>query len=182
MNTSSPAKVNRILEELVANTDAVVGWSARRAGIDSHPPPSVDNAPSNTHDQRMSDVTRDELDAKLGRTEARVEASLSRIDGDLREMRAEMREGFRGVRHTQTISAGFIAILVAIGLAGTGYVLSRIDGLDRRMDALPSQISAELRDITSTLSEAITAAGNRQPVIIQVPQQAPTAPPEPPPE
>jgi hypothetical protein len=64
-----------------------------------------------------------------------------------------------------------IGILVLIVL----YGISRIDQLDDRMSALPNQISADLRDISKTLAESITAAKQQAPQVILMP--SPIQPP-----
>jgi hypothetical protein len=73
-----------------------------------------------------------------------------------------------GLRHSQNMmlgSVGLVAALVAVVAAfviGFGiYELQRIDALNDKVNALPGQISTELRDLTKTLADTITAA--RQP-------------------
>jgi hypothetical protein len=59
------------------------------------------------------------------------------------------------------------------------YGISRIDSLNDRVNALPNQISGDLRDITKTLAESITAAKQQPPQVILMPspaQQAPAVP------
>jgi outer membrane murein-binding lipoprotein Lpp len=109
-------------------------------------------------------------------------------------------EGAReGLRHSQNLVIG-AAFLVALILVGLGiYELQRIDQLSDRIDQLsdrigqvstrvtnlPGQISGDLRDLTKTLAESITAAKQTPPQVIRVPAPAraptltPTIPPAP---
>jgi hypothetical protein len=73
-----------------------------------------------------------------------------------------------GLRHSQNMilgSVGIVAALVAVVAAfvvGFGvYELQRIDSLNDKVNALPGQITGEIRDLTKTLADTITAA--RQP-------------------
>jgi hypothetical protein len=80
-----------------------------------------------------------------------------------------------GLKHGQT------QLLVAVGLVaafvvGFGiYTLQRIDNLADKVNDLPGKISSELRDVTKTLADGITAAKQTPPQVILMP--APQLPP-----
>src|ERR1700736_4213995 len=70
-------------------------------------------------------------------------------------------EAVQGLRHGQNVVLASQAVVVAtvIGLAASMivfgiYFLQRLDSISDRVNALPSQISAELRDVTKTLAES----------------------------
>lgn len=77
-----------------------------------------------------------------------------------------------GLRNSQNLTVGAVvgvgAILVALGV----YTLQRIDSLSDRVNALPFEISSELRDITKTIADVIIATKQ-----VQQPPPSP-APPE----
>ena len=89
---------------------------------------------------------------------------LSRVEGII-----------QGLQHSH--SQMFVSIvLVATTMIGLSiYILTKIDGLTDRMNALPGAISSDLRDITKTLAESITAAKQQPPQVILMP--APVTPP-----
>ncbi len=88
-----------------------------------------------------------------------VGARLGRLEG-----------AFEGMRHSQnmlgvTIGIGFtivVAILVFLG----GYVLVRMDQLTDKVNDVPDKINAEMRDITRTLADSITAAKQVPPQVL----------------
>lgn len=88
-----------------------------------------------------------------------------------------------GLRHSQNLTIGATvgvgAILAAVVVGFGIYTLQRVDALADKVNALPGQISAELRDITKTLAESITAAKQAPPQIIVLPAPNPS-PPQPP--
>jgi hypothetical protein len=75
----------------------------------------------------------------------------------------------------------FLAAIVLAALAFLGDQITHVDGrveaLQTKVDALPGQISSDLRDITKTLAEAITASKQQPPQVILVPTPAPPAQP-----
>jgi hypothetical protein len=84
-----------------------------------------------------------------------------------------------GLKHSQNVMLGAIGLLVAIVVGLGVYGITRLDQLSDRVNSLPGQIGAELRDITRTLAESITAAKQQPPQVIllpAVPQQTPTPP------
>jgi hypothetical protein len=69
-----------------------------------------------------------------------------------------------------------VGAIIAAFVIGFGiYSLQRIDTMNDKIVALPAQINTDLRDITKTLAESITAAKQQQPQIILMP--APAMPP-----
>jgi hypothetical protein len=103
---------------------------------------------------------------------------------EMNERLARVEEAIVGFRHSQNIMLGGLGLIVAIlvGMTGIGaifsfYLLGRIDTLSDRVTALPSQINSELRDISKTLAQSITAAKQTPPQVILMP--APTLVPTP---
>jgi hypothetical protein len=87
-----------------------------------------------------------------------------------------------GLKHSQNMllgSIGLVGALVAVVAAfviGFGvYTLQRVDAVNDKVNALPGQISSELRDLTKTLADVIIATKQMQPPPIP-PQQSPSPP------
>jgi hypothetical protein len=97
---------------------------------------------------------------------------------DMSERMTKLEGAFEGLKRVQDITVlsvvGVGAILIALML----YSLNRIDVLSEHINKIPSEISSDLRDITKTLAESITAAKQQPPQIILVPapQQQPPKP------
>jgi hypothetical protein len=88
---------------------------------------------------------------------------------------AKLEVAIKGLRDSVNVVLAVAGLLVLIPL----YGISRIDSLNDRVNALPNQISGDLRDITKTLAESITAAKQQPPQVILMPspaQQAPAVP------
>ena len=84
-----------------------------------------------------------------------------------------------GARHAQNMTLGVLGLTVALGVGFGVYILQRIDQLDGKVNALPDQINANLRDITKTLADSITAArSDRQPTVIVLPPPSPQTNPD----
>jgi hypothetical protein len=101
-------------------------------------------------------------------------------DGDMNYRLASLEASMDGLKRIQDITVlsvfGVGAILVAIMV----YMLmqqdqsrDRIDRLSDKMNELPGKINADLRDITKTLAESITAAKQQAPQVILLPAPAP---------
>jgi hypothetical protein len=104
-------------------------------------------------------------------------------DGYIPEMneRVSKLEGQQeGLKQSQLILLGAItmvsAILIALGLwivSETKDLSKQLDtkteALSNKVEALPNQISNQLRDLTQTLSSAITASKQQPPQIILMP-------------
>jgi hypothetical protein len=109
---------------------------------------------------------------------------------DMTQRLSRMEGALEGIRHNQTITFSAVALVSAIVIAVSSYSLvrigalearfdglgarfdSRIGTLERRVDELPARISADIRDITSTLSQAITASKQMPPQVIVIPPAA----------
>jgi len=90
---------------------------------------------------------------------------------------------FGGLKRIQDMTVLSVLGVGAIVIALLIYGLTRIDQVSERVSKIPSEISADLRDISKTLAESITAAKQQPPQVILMPapqQQAPQAPPPPP--
>jgi hypothetical protein len=82
--------------------------------------------------------------------------------------------------HLAALAGSFATVLVAVGIV-FAILLSLWNKVDQQGDQivqLPSKISSDLRDITRTLAEAITASKQAPTQVIMVP--APVPPPMPP--
>jgi hypothetical protein len=84
-----------------------------------------------------------------------------------------------GLKHGQNIMIGGVGLVAAFVIGFGVYTLTRVDQVGDRVDKLsdkvnelPEKISSELRDITKTLAEVITAVKQTQ-----QPQPPPPAPP-----
>ena len=90
------------------------------------------------------------------------------------------------IRFTMQIGIGLAALIatatglmLTVTLLRTDRLEDRAARLDEKVNALPGQINQNLQSLTQTLSGAITATqGNRPPVIIIPPPQAPHEPPK----
>lgn len=77
----------------------------------------------------------------------------------------------------QTITFVVLAILASVGIAMIGYTIKRVDDVNEKLSGLPKQIGSELRDITKTVAESITAAKQQAPQVILLPAPAPVPTP-----
>lgn len=94
-----------------------------------------------------------------------------------------------GLKHSQNMMLGGVGLVVAMlaivagVVVGFGiYELQRIDQVSKEVGDLPGKISGDLRDITKTLSEAITAAKQAPTQVIMVPAPLPPPTPQPRPQ
>jgi hypothetical protein len=94
----------------------------------------------------------------------------------MNERVAKLEVAVKGLRDSINIMLAVVGIVVLILL----YGVARIDQLNDRVTALPNQISTDLRDITRTLAESITAAKQQIPQVILM--QPPSNPIQPPPD
>lgn len=138
-----------------------------------------------SHDSSMSNLTRDELDAKLDRTESRVDAALARLEAQFAEFRGEFRAETRSNSRMQHLILAVIALLAVAVTASMGLLLETATSsetrLNARMDRIEGQVEAlpaELRGIADSITSAITATQSGQPqtIILQWPSEPP--PPE----
>jgi hypothetical protein len=99
------------------------------------------------------------------------------IGYDMSDERIGRLEGaVEGLRHSQNMLAGLIALVAAFVIGFGIYTLQKIDGLDDKVNKLPGQISSDIRDITKTLAEVITATKQQTPQVILMPPPSPPAP------
>ncbi len=97
--------------------------------------------------------------AKLEDGFARLETGMARLEGAV-----------EGVRHSQSMTLGAVGILAALAIGFGVYMLQRLDTLTGQVNAIPDQINSNMRDITKTLAESITAArASQPPTVIVVP-------------
>lgn len=130
-------------------------------------------------------VLLDEI--RRGNAEAEKEATgiLSYGDGDggsgnMNERLGRLEGELGGVKHGQNMLLGGLGVIVALlailgaFIVGFGvYNFQKVDQTNARLDklaektnALPGKISSDLRDLTRTVSESITAAKQEPPKII----------------
>jgi hypothetical protein len=100
-------------------------------------------------------------------------------DPDMSDERiGRLEEAVEGMRHSQNLTIGATvgvgAILAAFVIGFGIYILQKVDTLDDKVNKLPAQISSDIRDITKTLAEVITATKQQPPQVILMP--APSAP------
>jgi hypothetical protein len=111
-------------------------------------------------------------------------------DMELRERVAGLEGAFRGVasameslRQSQNVLVTAVIGVGALLFALQIYSLQRIDRMDDKISSLtekvnevPGKIGTELRDITKTLAESITAAKQAPPQVILMPAPQPAPP------
>ena len=83
-----------------------------------------------------------------------------------------------GLRHNQSILLGAIGLVLTVVIGFSVYGLNRLDQLNSRVTELPGKISSDIRDITKTLSEAITASKQAPPQVILLPGPDPRGSPQ----
>lgn len=98
----------------------------------------------------------------------------STFDDMSNERLAKLEGVVEGLRHVQSVTLTLVGLIVALVIAFGTYTANRLDAINGRVAELPGKISSDLRDITKTLSEAITAAKQTPPQVILLP--APDAP------
>lgn len=152
-----------------------------RAAVDLAPSTETphDSESNTANPKTMSELTRDELDAKLERTEARVEAAIARLEsqfgelrGEIGEIKGEMRAEARHNSRLHQITWAVISIFAVLAIGGAGFVFegmnARTDRIERQVDALPT----ELRGIADSITSAITATQSGQPPVIVIERPA----------
>jgi|ERR1700732_942928 len=90
------------------------------------------------------------------------------------ERLAKLEGSFGGVKHAQQMTLVAIGLLATFVIGFGIYELQKIDALNDKVNDLPGKISADLRDITKTLAEAILAAKQQPPQVILVPAPQPS--------
>lgn len=99
---------------------------------------------------------------------------------DMSERVSKLEGQIGGLEHGHHLllgGLGLIAGLVAIVLVLAVYTQQKVDQVGTEVSALPGKMSFELRDITKTLAQSITAAKQAPPQVIfmQAPAQQPPA-------
>jgi hypothetical protein len=88
------------------------------------------------------------------------------IPSDMSERVARLEAAVKGLRDGINIVLAVVGVVVLILL----YAITRIDTVNDRVNALPNQISADLRDIVKMIAETSTAAKQQPPQVILVPE------------
>jgi hypothetical protein len=93
------------------------------------------------------------------------ETHISGMDGRI----GRLEGAIEGMRHSQNLMIGIVS-LVALLVVGFGvYGLQRMDQINDKVAALPGQISSDLRDLTKTIADSITASKTAVPQVILMP-------------
>lgn len=162
------------------------GSNVRGEGLAPNPQPPHDSDDAATDDKAMTDLTREELDAKLDRTESRVDAAIARLETQFGELKSDVRYTYR----MQQWTMGLVSLVVAMGVGGFVLMASlitsvedraadRMDRVEGRLEAsqqrLEEQMNAlpgELRGIADSITSAITAIQSGQPPVIVIERPA----------
>jgi hypothetical protein len=88
------------------------------------------------------------------------------FDAMSNERLAKLEGAVEGLRATQSVLLGAIGLVLTVVIAFGVYTVNRLDALSNRVNDLPGQISSNLRDLTGTLSQAITATRQQNPQVI----------------
>jgi len=134
-------------------------------------------------------VQLDFLRRKLAATEALLERQTILVDSigsgpgppepEMNERLAKLEGIVDGLRSMQTVTLSVLALTVTLVIAFGVYGQKRVDDLSDKISGLPGQISKDLRDLTNTLSSAITASKQQPPQVILMPISPQPQPPEP---
>jgi hypothetical protein len=111
-----------------------------------------------------------------------MNARLGKLEGEISGLKHSQNIHLAALVGSFAIVLGAIGIVVALVLALSTKVDQqgdKIEKLAERQIELPGKIGAELRDITKTLAESITAAKQTPPQVILLPAPQPPTPPAP---
>lgn len=174
-------KIFRQAEEIARlSTETLLRGMPEGASVESGPSLDLASTPESSHDsispptdgETMADITREELDAKLDRTESRVDAAVARLETQFSEFRGEFRAEARHNSRMHQFTLAAISIFAVLMIGGAGFV---VDALNTRMDRIEGQIDslpAELRGIADSITSAITATQSGQPPVIVIERPA----------
>src|SRR5437879_2516708 len=84
-----------------------------------------------------------------------------------------------GLRHNQSILIGAVGLVLTVLIGFGFFAMNRLDQLNSRLNEIPGKINSDIRDLTKTLSEAITASKQQQPQVILLPAPVPAPAPQP---
>lgn len=79
------------------------------------------------HTNRMNDITREELDAKLQATEARMDARLERFDKDMRQAVSDFRLEIQPLKNLKANIWGATAVTIGVMVAVLSYGVASFD-------------------------------------------------------
>lgn len=85
------------------------------------------NLQSEPHTQRMNDLNREELDAKLQATEARMDARLERFDKDMRQAVSDFRLEIQPLKNLKANIWGATAVTIGVMVAVLSYGVASFD-------------------------------------------------------
>lgn len=91
-----------------------------------------------------------------------------RFDG-MNERLAKLEGAFDGLKQSQAVMVGAVAIVSALLLGSTLYLVTRVDVLGSQVNEVPGKVATELRELNKTLLQAVTAAKQQPPQVIVYP-------------
>lgn len=89
--------------------------------------------------------------------------------GGMNDRLSKLEGSYDGLKQSQTIMIGTVAIVSALLLGSMLYLVARVDALGTQVGDLPAKVATELRDINKTLATAITASKQQPPQVIVYP-------------
>jgi hypothetical protein len=91
------------------------------------------------------------------------------FEGMDKERLARLEGAFDGVRSNQTILMSAVGLVSALLIGLASFTVVQNVGINARISELPGKINSDFRDITKTLSEAITASKQQAPQVVLLP-------------
>jgi hypothetical protein len=91
------------------------------------------------------------------------------FEGMDKERLARLEGAFDGIRSNQAILMTAVGLVSALLIGLASFTVVQNVGINSRISELPGKINSDLRDITKTLSEAITASKQPAPQVILMP-------------
>ena len=149
--------------------------------VDSTPGSSIADSPERPYHQPMTDLTRQEVDAKLATNKAELDARLADFDASIKTGFAELRVGFAEMRAEMAKQSGDMRTDMANVRSETHK--GTIDTIKWVIGTILAVAAATVSILTFVINNAVpkppaAAAGHQAPIVISVP--TPTAPQAPP--
>lgn len=107
---------------------------------------------------------------------ASTEGGGDEVPPDINSRLAKLEGEVGGLKHGQTQLLVAVGIVAAFVIGFGFYTIQRVDALNEKVNAIPAQISSDIRDITKTIAESITAAKQQPPQVILLPAPSPPPP------
>lgn len=129
---------------------------------------------SASHTKPMNDITREELDAKLQATEARMDARLERFDKDMRQAVSDFRLDIQPLKSLKANIWGATAVSIGVIVAVLSYGVASFDS-GRDTAAVIQEMKQQSFE-TRQLLEQIKAQQVAKPTGAAAPTSPPSAP------